>query len=680
MSQYLYCTHQIQRIYAIMNVKKNNLTKIIVAFSFFMVYNEKRVMTMPERICDKNVLIGFAKALADRGFKPGFDSMTADALVIWLEINGDGLVRDLLSGRYKPLPAVGTNIAKKHGGYRRIVRLTALDTVIQQALLDAVHDEAERQFSPRSHAYRKGRGVSTAVAQYCAEGMAHSFAAKLDPTACFDNIDHSVLRAAVADFFGDEALTRLIMRLTEMPVIIDGEPGKIQETHKGILQGAPLSSLLCNIYFHSFDTFLEEQKIPFVRYADDTVLFADSLEEIRLFMREAECFQSEKCKLKKNPAKCAVGSPSELTFLGYRFERGKNGNYTALEEDAPDHAYYRGWHISTPERENRAVDLLSDGILRQKEYSLVFENNEKEHEIPVMSTDSINIYSSVIFDTGFFKRAADCGITVNLFGQTGKLLGQFTPFSSLLSPRVTLEQFEAYFNVQKRVALAREFVLASIHNLRLVIRYYNKMYPDALYDSMLRKIERVEKKIKETDDYDELLLLEAQARQFYYQCYDSFIRAEGFVFEKRSRRPPRNEVNAMISFGNAMLYNLLATEINKTPLDVRVGFFHATNRRQQSLNLDVAEIFRPLIVDRVVFSLINRRAVTPDDFFSDGGGVYLNAEGKRIFISAFYEKLDTCVTVKGKSVKYKSIIREEVQKLVRYFRQGEKYKPFKQIR
>lgn len=102
-----------------------------------MVYNDNRVIKMLERICDKNVLMGFAKALADRGFKPGFDSMTADALVIWLEINGDGLACDLLSGKYKPLPAIGTNIAKKHGGYRRIVRLTALDTVIQQALLDA---------------------------------------------------------------------------------------------------------------------------------------------------------------------------------------------------------------------------------------------------------------------------------------------------------------------------------------------------------------------------------------------------------------------------------------------------------------------------------------------------------------------------------------------------------------
>ena len=95
---------------------------------------------------------------------------------------------------------------------------------------------------------------------------------------------------------------------------------------------------------------------------------------------------------------------------------------------------------------------------------------------------------------------------------------------------MTLEQFEQYFNAKKRVALAKEFVLASIHNLRLVIRYYNKMYPDALYDRMLRKIERVEKKIKETSDYDELLLLEAQARQFYYQFYDRFIRAGGFLF------------------------------------------------------------------------------------------------------------------------------------------------------
>lgn len=170
---------------------------------------------MLEKVCDKNILTEYARVLASRGFKPGFDNMTAEALMIWLEINGDVLVRDLLHGRYKPMPAIGFHVAKKHGGHRSISRLTALDTVIQQALLDAVREEAERQFSPRSHAYRKGRGVSTAVAQYCAEGMAHPFASKLDPAACFDNIDHDVLRSAVADFFGEEALTRLIMRCAE---------------------------------------------------------------------------------------------------------------------------------------------------------------------------------------------------------------------------------------------------------------------------------------------------------------------------------------------------------------------------------------------------------------------------------------------------------------------------------
>ncbi len=245
---------------------------------------------------------------------------------------------------------------------------------------------------------------------------------------------------------------------------------------------------------------------------------------------------------------------------------------------------------------------------------------------------------------------------------------------------MTLEQLEEYFNSENRIHLAAQFVLASIPNLRLVIRYYNKMYPETLYDSMLRKIDRVAKKIINTRDYDELLLLEAQARQFYYRCFDSFIRVEGFVFEKRSRRPPLNEVNAMLSFGNTLLYSLLANEINKTPLDVRIGFLHATNRREQSLNLDLAEIFKPLLVDRVVFSLINRRAIKPDDFYYDGKGIYLNAKGKQLFLNAFYEKLDTGVTVKGKSVKYKSIIKEEIQKLVRHFRQGERYKPFKQIR
>lgn len=175
---------------------------------------------------------------------------------------------------------------------------------------------------------------------------------------------------------------------------------------------------------------------------------------------------------------------------------------------------------------------------------------------------------------------------------------------------------------------------------------------------------------------------EARVRNIYYSCYDRFIENQtDFSFVRRSRRPPENEVNALISFGNVMLYSIIATEIQKTPLDVRVGFLHATNSRKESLNLDIAEIFKPLIVDRTVFSLINRRALRKKHFtYCENGAVYLNAEGKRIFLRSFYDKLETVVTVGDRKMSYNRIITEEIRKLIRYFKDSEKYRAFRQVR
>ncbi len=151
-------------------------------------------------------------------------------------------------------------------------------------------------------------------------------------------------------------------------------------------------------------------------------------------------------------------------------------------------------------------------------------------------------------------------------------------------------------------------------------------------DTALRKINVLAAEIKQCSEHSELLLLEAQVRQIYYSCFDSFISAEDFVFEKRTRRPPENNVNAMISFGNTVLYNLLASEIYRSALDVRIGFLHSTTTREESLNLDIEEIFKPLVVDRTAFSLINRRIIRREHFTaSENNGVYLTQEGKRIF-------------------------------------------------
>lgn len=113
--------------------------------------------------------------------------------------------------------------------------------------------------------------------------------------------------------------------------------------------------------------------------------------------------------------------------------------------------------------------------------------------------------------------------------------------------------------------------------------------------------------VNEAKTYEELLLIEARAKQIYYNSLQFFIKDEDFIFDKRTRQPPQDNINALISFGNTILYNLIANEIYKTSLDIRIGYLHASNARKQSLNLDLADIFKPIIIDRTIFTIIHKK-------------------------------------------------------------------------
>ena len=318
--------------------------------------------------------------------------------------------------------------------------------------------------------------------------------------------------------------------------------------------------------------------------------------------------------------------------------------------------------------------LTGSSVLR------LFDTENNKTPIPLDTIERINVFSNVIFDSGFLEKAMSSGIYINLFSRDYSYKGRFIPSGPIKDQRLIFSQLESYNNGPHRLQLAKEFDLAQVHNLRLNIRYYNKQQEEDLYKRALSSIDRLYEKMKECPEYSRLLLLEAQVRGIYYSCFDSFIRNPSFTFESRSKQPPLNEVNAMISFGNVVLYNYIATEIYKSPLDIRIGFLHATNRREESLNLDIAEIFKPLIIDRTVFTLINKNEVSLSYFEHLKGGVYLNENGKRIFLRGFYDKLSSTLTVKNKVVSYSTLINEEIQKLVRHFRKGDKYKAYRQVR
>ncbi len=110
------------------------------------------------------------------------------------------------------------------------------------------------------------------------------------------------------------------------------------------------------------------------------------------------------------------------------------------------------------------------------------------------------------------------------------------------------------------------------------------------------------------------MAVEGNIRDEYYQAFDIILDSEHFVFETRTKRPPKNRLNALISFANSLVYTTCLSEIYHTHLDPRIGYLHTTNFRRFTLNLDVAEIFKPIIADRVIFNLVNKGIIKSQHF------------------------------------------------------------------
>lgn len=292
---------------------------------------------------------------------------------------------------------------------------------------------------------------------------------------------------------------------------------------------------------------------------------------------------------------------------------------------------------------------------------------------------AINIYSNVIFGKSFLEYANQCKLTVNIFDKYGNFLGSFHSQEHYKRTRILLKQVTLYNDQPKRLGLAIKIEIASLHNQRENLRYF---YKHSKKESLKKAIESITdymSQMKNVKDINQLMMIEGRAKQQYLQTFDDMIDNEEFHFEKRTRRPPKNEVNALISFGNTFLYRRIANEIYKTALDIRIGIVHSSNSRSESLNLDIAEIFKPLIVDRAIFSVIHNLQVHRNMHFetTEEDGIYLNNVGKRIFIRILEQKLNLKLSVNGQKITYDRIIKNEIHKMLCCIEKDEKYKPFK---
>lgn len=324
----------------------------------------------------------------------------------------------------------------------------------------------------------------------------------------------------------------------------------------------------------------------------------------------------------------------------------------------------------------RPIYIFSSGELKRKDNTIYFENEEGRKFIPVENTSEIYVFGEVNVNKRFLEFLTQSEIVLHFFNHHDYYVGTYYPREHLNSGYMILKQAQHYLEPEKRLKLAGGFVAGASKNIRQVLKYY--INRGKALEDVENAIQKLEDKINDCQDIEALMAIEGNARDYYYRAFDIILGKPEFSFEQRTRRPPMNYLNTLISFGNSLLYTIILSEIYKTHLDPRIGFLHATNFRRFTLNLDVSEIFKPIIVDRVIFTLIGKNMITKDNFEKSTEGLILKDNAKKTFVEELENKLKTTFNHRnlGKNVSYRRLIRLELYKLEKHLIGEEEYKAF----
>ena len=325
--------------------------------------------------------------------------------------------------------------------------------------------------------------------------------------------------------------------------------------------------------------------------------------------------------------------------------------------------------------------LFNPGRLSRQDNTLKFQPAD-EHGVegqprylPIETVDNIYCFGSLDANSAMYNFLGKHQVAVHFFDYYEHYTGSFMPKEYLLAGKMQVEQTKYYLSDKKRMVVAQKFVSGGAMNMLKNLQYYNNRQKDVA--TQIESIERLILAIPETTKVPELMGIEGNIRQRYYEAFDVII--NDFEMGNRTKQPPNNEVNTLISFGNMMCYTMCLDQIFHTQLNPTIGFLHEPGYRRYSLALDLAEIFKPILVDRTIFSLLNKKQIQSSDFRKDMNCCVMKDSARKIFAQAFEDKLKETFKHRslGRSVSYKHLVKLECYKLSKHLLGIDEYKPFK---
>lgn len=330
----------------------------------------------------------------------------------------------------------------------------------------------------------------------------------------------------------------------------------------------------------------------------------------------------------------------------------------------------------------RTYYLFNDGRMSRRDNTLCFVARDKDgHDqqpkyIPIETIETLYVFGALDVNAAMLNFLGQQHISMHFFDYYEHYSGSFMPKDYLLAGKMQIEQTKAYIKKDRRLHIATNFIDGATFNILKNMKYYDNRGKDII--TKIDQLESLRTQIHSANDIPTLMGIEGNCRQVYYSAFDAII--PDFTMGTRQKQPPDNEINALLSFGNMVAYTLTLDMIYHTQLNPTISFLHEPGYRRYSLALDISEVFKPILVDRTIFRLLNKREIQEKHFDRKLNGCYLNETGKKIYLRAWEERLTETIKHRNlnKSVSYKHLVKLECYKLAKYILKDEsEYKPFK---
>jgi CRISP-associated protein Cas1 len=590
----------------------------------------------------------------------------------------DGITTDLFSGiaseqicqvrshlqqeRYIASPAKGFFLPKPKGGTRLIGISTVRDRIVQRYLLQQIYPALERCFSDAAFAYRPGLSIYSAVERVM-QGYRHqpNWVIKADIQAFFDHLSWPLLLHQLEHLPLNARVVQWIEQQLKSDVVLAGQ---ICRRHQGVLQGGILSGALANLYLSPFDRQCQAAGIDLVRYGDDCVAVCQSYLAAHRSLALMQDWLAARC-LSLNLEKTHIFGPDQaFTFLGHHFSAGQvqapqrpaSGKAPAAKPRQPPPVLGPAKACSILKSEKRQpTDSPNDywrddmttlyvtdqgAYLRvQHQQFQVFHQDELRCTVPASRVSHVVLFGCCNVSHGAVSLALQRRIPILYLSSKGRYFGRLQTTGQAridyLTQQVLKSQDPDFIRQQ-----AASLILGKLHNSRILLMRLNRRRTTDIATEAIAELPKVMQNVRSAETVESMLGYEGQGATLYFRAFASLLKGK-FEFAKRTRRPPTDPINSLLSLGYTLLFENIHAMVEGVGLHTHFGSLHTPQPHRPSLVCDLVEEFRAPVVDSLVAYLVNSNIFTEEHFTppDERGGVYLHPDGLKRFLKHWEEKL-----------------------------------------